>query len=816
MMILKSHFQIARRSLLARKSNTFINILGLVIGIASALVILAVVRYERSFDTFHSDSDRIYRIVRAGGDDRSELRTGVALPVPAALQEEIPGLERITAMYYLGSADFDVLAADGNAENTFQEKSGCVYATPSFFKVFDFKDAGFRWLAGNADRALAEPLSIVLTRGQAKKYFGNEDPMGRTIRLNKSYNCKVTGVIEDLPPNTDLPFNMLVSYSSIVHTLTGPEAFTDWEGVHDVHQAYLVLPDGATKEGIEKQMAAVHAAHTTKELHESRHYLLQSLGDLHHDPRFGNFSGRTITRSTLLALSLIAAFLLLTGCINYVNLATAQSILRGKEVGLRKVMGSNRTTLMAQFLTETFVVVFIAGVLALGAADLMYAHLHNMLNIKTSAHVFTDRHTLLSLATIIAVVTLLAGLYPAMIISGYNPVSALKNSFSTERLGGFGLRKVLVVLQFTITQVLVVGTFIVVSQMRFFRNVDMGFSTQAIVTMNIPSQNREQLNTLSDQLRAQAFVSNVSYSFTLPSGLTRHRRYPDIGKRDATAMRDYVGYEYSSIDTAYLRLYGIKLLAGRNLNMSDTASNSILINKALCKALGLGTPESAVGQQLKTMGKLVTVAGVVDDFYSNSLKERVDNIVMTLEPKEYYFMSIKLQTAGNTMAMPDAVAAIEKIWTAAFPGRVFEYEYFEKNIGAFYAQENKYATLLQLFSAVILAIGCLGLYGLITFVVNRKGKEVAIRKVLGATLAHILAMFSREYIRLIMISFIIATPIAYYAANSWLSTFANHIALSSWLFIIPGLSVLVIALFVITTKSITAARANPVDSLKHE
>ena len=383
-------------------------------------------------------------------------------------------------------------------------------------------------------------------------------------------------------------------------------------------------------------------------------------------------------------------------------------------------------------------------------------------------------------------------------------------------LGGMNLRKVLVVVQFTITQMLVVGTFIVVGQMRLFQNVNMGFNQEAIITARVPNSEVDRIEQLRGQLQAQPFVSSLSFSYTLPSGVVRPRSYMDIGRPEANAMEDYKVFEYEGIDPNYLDLFQIKLLAGRNLMMSDSIGN-ILINNTLAKALELGSPEVAVGKELKMGdGKLVTVVGIVDDFYSNSLKEGVDNIVMKIAPNDYYTMSIKLTPNREGELMQEKIQAIEKIWTASFPDFVFTYQFFDDNIKSFYEQESRYAKLFQLFSVVFLIIGCLGLYGLITFLVNRKGKEVAIRKVLGANIANILALFSREYIQLIVLSFVLATPVAYYVVNSWLNNFANRIDLQWWLFATPGLIVLVIALLVVTTKSLKAANANPVDKLKYE
>ena len=814
-LMIKNYFKMAQRTLLAYKGTTAINILGLVVGIASALVILTFIRFETSFDTFHSNAKNIYRVVRISGSDMSEFRTGVSYPVPFAMKNEISSLENIVSMEYFGGANVDVLDASGKTVKKFREETGCVLLQPEFFKVFDFKNTEFKWLKGNPEKALLEPKSVVLTESIAKKYFGDEDPLGQILQFQREFDFKVTGVVSDFPHNTDFPFTILASYSSL-QALAGEDRLKNWFAVNDSHNTFVVLPPGTTEEEMESEIAKVHAAHTPKELHEMRHYLLQKFSDVHYDARFRNFSGRTISRETVMALGIVAAFLLLTGSINYINLATAQSALRAKEIGVRKVMGSNRKNLVIQFLTETFIVVAIAAVIGLLVSEVLLLNLQSLLKFNYVDSNLSDPFMMLTLMTVVVVVTFFSGFYPSITISRFNPLTSLKYKFSTEVLGGMSLRKVLVVVQFTITQMLVVGTFIVVSQMRFFQNVDMGFNQEAIITARVPDTDPERLERLREQLKSHTFVADLSFSFTLPSGADRNRSYMDIGRPEADAMEDYKVFEYEAIDPNYLDLYQIKLLAGRNLIVSDSVGN-ILINKKLAKDLELGTPDEAIGKELKMGdGKLVTVVGIVDDFFSNSLKEGVDDIVMTIAPDDYLTMSIKLAPDNERGSLQEKIKTIEKIWTASFPDYIFSYQFFDDNIKTFYEQERRYAKLFQLFSIVFLIIGCLGLYGLITFVVNRKGKEVAIRKVLGANVANILSLFSREYIKLIVLSFVIASPITYYVVESWLSNFANRIDLKWWLFVLPGLMVLAIALLVVITKSLNAANANPVDKLKYE
>jgi ABC-type antimicrobial peptide transport system permease subunit len=654
----------------------------------------------------------------------------------------------------------------------------------------------------------------VLTKSIAVKYFPEGNALGATLRFEKKFDCKVTGVVEDLPSNTDFPFTVLLSYSSL-NMLAG-NALKDWYSVEDDHYTFVVLKEGTTKEEVEKQIKVIHAGHTQKDLHDSRHYLLQKLADVHYDTRFNNYNGRSISRETIAALSLVALFLLLTASINYINLATAQATMRSKEIGLRKVMGSNRKNLVGQLMTETFIIVLIAGIAAVGLSEILLWNLQPILNIRLAPFNFSDPFMILSLFVIIILVTILSGLFPALSISRFNPIAALKNKFTSQEVGGFSLRKVLVVAQFTITQMLVLGTFIVVAQMRFFQNMEMGFNREAVVTLSVPDRDPGKRNVMEDQLRSQSFISGVSFSSSLPSGVRRNRAAEGIGKLGAELPSDYLVYERQAIDPSYLHLFEIKLLAGRNLVVADSTGN-ILVNKTLAKNLDFLNPADAIGQDVKLGGRgMATIVGVVDDFYSNSFKEAVDNMAFVLNEKAYNLVSLKLNARPGNGSLADAVKRIETIWTSTFPEYIFELDFFDKNIEAFYAQEQKFSKLFQLFSFIFLLIGCLGLYGLITFAVNRKGKEVAVRKVLGATMSDILIMFSKEYLQLIVLSFIIATPVAYYLLTNWLSNFAHHIEVQWWLFVLPGSLVLIIALLVIGSKSLRAANTNPIDKLKYE
>ncbi|HMJ70874.1 MAG TPA: ABC transporter permease [Cyclobacteriaceae bacterium] len=809
-----NYFKMARRSLSANKGTTIINILGLVIGIASALVILSVIRFEESFDTFHTNKDSIHRLVRISGTDVLEYRSGIPYPVGDALKHEIPAITKLTQLDYLGGSNVDVMSTDGKTLKKFSENSGLAAIEPGFFEMFDFAGEPLRWIAGNPATSLTEPNSVVITKEIAEKYFGKENPIDQVLRFQKEIDMKITGVIDDFPANTDFPFKFMISYSSM-KAIFGEERMNEWVSVNDSHQVFIYAPN-ISKEDLEAQFDVVHATHVGKDITDMRHFRLQPFSELHYDPRFGNFSGRTITHETLLALKIIVLFLLLAGCINYINLSTAQSTLRSKEIGLRKVMGSSQQHLVMQFLTETFVVVVLAATSAVILVLALMPSIQNLLSLRIS-YELTDPFIIGSIAAIVLLLTICSGLYPAFVISRFNPISALRNKFNNEKVAGMNLRKVLVVTQFTFTQILAVSTFIVITQMNFFQNVDMGFNRNAvIVNMPILDNQQEYLRPLKVELQTLPFVSGVSTSFTLPSGLERNRSSRTVGRPDAQTAPDYLSYEFYSIDDSYLDLYEIKLLAGRPLKESDTVGGAVLINETTMKNLQIGSPQEAIGQELKFGGgEKAVIAGVIGNFYSNSLKEGVDNMVATYKPKSYRWLSIRLDLKGDE-SMTAVLSDIERVWNAHYPEMFFKYQFFDENIRAFYQQEFKFSRLFQVFSMIFISIGCLGLYGLITFIANKKGKEIAVRKTLGATITNIIVMFSREYVVLIAVSFLLALPVVWYGINEWLSSFQNQIKLQWWMFVGPGVIVLILALLVVGTKSFNAARVNPVEKLKCE
>lgn len=814
--MLRSHLRSAFRNAWNNKITSLVNILGFGLGMVCVLIIAMVIRYELSFDSFHSGAERIFRIVRVSQvEGQTEYRTGVPYALPDAVKEQIPSLKKVTAMSYHRNAQINVLGDDGATLEKFQEGDGCAFVDGSFFEIFDFKGTGFKWLAGDKKSALTNPYTVVLTRSLAEKYFQSTNVVGRTLRLEKLLDLKVTGVVEDLPVNTDFPFKLLVSYATI-RKVEGNNAMNNWSSVSDVNQCYIVLSKGVSTDDIERQIVQLHATKVSKQLSETRSYLLQPLNEVHNDSRFGNYNLRVVTSESIWALAVVGCFLLVMVCINFINLSTALAITRSKEVGIRKVLGSTRSQVVGLSLTETILTIIVALVIAMSAGTFILERIGALTGFEMSVTLYADSFAWIFLFSLAIVITFFAGLYPALALSNFKPALAIKKNLNSRLRGGFQLRSILLVTQFFIMQVLIIATFITVRQMHFFKNVNMGFSKEAIINVEVPETGKDKLATFRNDLQSFSSIGKVSFSSSLPSGLRRARWFRDMRRKGADQQENLV-YEYQSVDHHYLELYDIKLLAGRNFTEADGDDN-IIINQTLSAKLGFANPDAAINNQVEAMERSVTIIGVTQDFYTNSFKEDYDKVSLTVAPRGYRLASIKLnaQEMASFDNLAESLAYIKQKWNQHFPESVFTYSFLDENVEAFYKEEARLSKLFQLFSMVFLIIGCLGLYGLVSFLAHRKSKEVAMRKVLGASIKQILLLFSKEYVRQIILAFIIAAPVAYYFMSEWLNGFAHHIELQWWYFVIPGIFVLIMALLSVGGQTWKSATANPTESLRSE
>lgn len=821
--MIKNYLKTAFRHLLKNRVTTSVNILGLALGICCVLIILTVVRYERSYDQFHSDAERIYRIVRVSDvDGETEYRTGVSYPVPNALKEDLTIAKEVTAMLYIGDAQVSVVDSKANeVVRQFQEDDGATFADTDFFRIFDFENTSFRWVAGNPETALKEPFTVVLTQTLAEKYFPNGNALDSRLKLDNLIEVKVTGVVTDLPTNSDFPFKIIISYATLNTEGLFKNGFSNWYSVDDDNQGYVLLNEGVTVDEAEAQIQKIHAARVDERLAKTRLYKLQPLQEVHTDTRFGNYRSRTVSLETTWALLIIGLFIMGTASINFVNLITAQSVLRSKEVGIRKTMGGNRTQLIFQFLGETFIITLTAGVLALGAAELVTIYANDLLQMGTTGMLLSNPFVLIFLITIIVGVALLAGTYPALMMSKFNPIAALKNKIGGQAQRGIQLRRGLVTLQFIIAQIFIIGTIVVIKQMDYFRNAELGFDQEAIITARLPegkSPMLSTLETLENQWINNSAVKAVSFASTSPSGVGRSGSFWDIKREGAPEGSEAIVFERQSVDEQYLELFQIPLLAGRNFLPNDT-SQRIILNRKLSERAGFSEPANALNETMMIGETAYTIVGVVENFHTQPLKGELDYVGLLMQPNDYSTANIKLDlasTIGSSANLSETIQQLEATWATTYPEYIFDHHFLDESIAAYYQEEARLTQLFKTLAGITIFIGCLGLYGLVAFMAVRRTKEVGIRKVLGASVSSILVLFSKEFMVLIGLAFIVAGPIAYYVMSQWLMNFTYQIDIGISTFMIAVAFSVIVALLTVSHQSLKAALANPVDSLRNE
>jgi ABC-type antimicrobial peptide transport system permease subunit len=803
--MLQNYLKVTLRNLLKNKGYFSINLLGLALGTVCALLIFVMVRYEHSFDKFHAKADKIYRVITHGKDQegKESLESGSHYSLVGALRTNFAEVK--STIVRNDGFEVQINVKDdlkGTEQKYIEENTG--FVEPEFFEIFDFEI-----IQGEGKSALKNPNNALISETIAKKYFGNEAPIGKTIRRDGQTDFKVVGIFKDFPSNTDLPFKIMFSYATISQ-IEGKESLETWGGLWSQLETYMLLPKELTQSQVEARFPAFGKKYLDENTLKRRRYGLQPLSDIHFNSQTNNFANRTASIENLWALGLVAIFLIITACINFINLATAQAVKRSKEVGIRKVLGSSRLALVYQFFGETLIITLLAIVIASASAELLLPFLNQLMGLKIEKSFLWNGETALFLVCLLFVITLLSGFYPALVLSGFKPVLAIKNSITSNHAGGLNLRRGLVVLQFAISQILIIATIIATQQMDFFRSKDLGFNKDAILTVGLPKNDPARFETLKSELERLSEIEKVSLSFAPPSAgfnWTSGFRYTPHGDTDYAA-------NMKMADTDYLNLYGLTLVAGRNFNRSDTL-NEIVVNEALTQKLGFKTPQEALGQIIM-MGRRNQssreIVGVVKDFHVFSLHQSIMPVVIGSNRGAYNIAGIKLNMSNVKETLPK----IEKIWTSVFPEYVYEYDFLDKQLGEFYLGEERQANLFKIFALIAIFIGCIGLYGLVSFMVTQKTKEIGVRKVLGASVNQIVFIFTKEFAKLLLIAFIIASPLVYYVMQGWLENFSYRIELGISVFLIAILVSALIATLTVGYKSFKAATVNPVKSLRTE
>lgn len=811
--MLNNYLKLSYRTLWKNKSFALINILGLAVGIAASLLIFLVIHYETSYDSYQSKHDRIFRMVTT---ERSLADGGIVgtysltpRPLADALRGSFSALEKVAALQGIGSAQFYIPVEGQPEEKKFKVEEGLYFTEPSLYDIVDFK-----WIVGTP-AGLEEPNTAVLNESLARTFFGKpENAIGKTVLL-WSYRVplRVTGVFKDLPGNTDVPISLGASYKTF-KKLVGEEHWTNWRGLASGSQCFVLL---AENQKIEKLQAQAQAFVKNNYREEQEHSLVrvslgfQPLGELHLDKRFGTLKGDSLAQGELWGLALIGVFLLLVACINFINLATVQSVNRAKEIGVRKVLGSDRSQLMKQFLNETALITLCALVLGCLMAWIAVPYLSGLMEKPLSLNLWRYPVILLFLLSTGIIVTLLAGFYPSIVLSGFNPLMAIKSRISNRTVGGISLRRGLVIFQFVIAQLLVIGTLVVIKQMSFFRNKSLGFEKEAIVLVDLPSDSalKVRYQYLKAELSKLPDVEAASLCWTAPA--SSMAQYSNLYFNNDGEKRPF-SVKQLYADAGYFNTFGLKLAVGRLPFPSDTV-REVLVNETLVKKLGLRSNEEVLGKTVGVeAGKRYPVVGVVKDFNDNSLREAIRPIIITSDYNNYGTLALRLRPDKVNAAMKD----VQKVFTSTYPTYIYDVVFLDDRIGRFYKAEALTAQLFKVFAFLAIFISCLGLYGLVSFMAVQKTKEVGIRKVLGASVQSILYLFSREFTMLIGIAFLISMPVAYYFMQRWLEGFHYHTNMGWEIFVLAIVLSLVIAWATVGYKAVRAAMANPVKSLKAE
>jgi predicted permease len=803
----KNYFKTTWRSLSKNKAYAAINISGLAVGIAACILLFIVVNYELSYDSFQPNYKNIYHVVTTDKyPDGLEYTAGIPFPALEALRTYFPQIT--TGVLY--SNNGSQVAVAGNNSNTisdkkFIESTGMFFADAQFFEIFQYK-----WLV-NGPAVLKEPNVAVLTKSMAEKYFGDwHQAVGKFLRLDNVIVLKVAGVLNDVPANTDFPLGVVTSYETLKNY---PDIYgytTTWGRTTSSNQVFMLLPPSESADKINAQLKQFSKKNYTEEKKGNiRWNSLQPLSDIHFDDRFGNLGDHVTSKSTLWTLSLIGLFIIIMACINFINLSTAQAVNRSKAVGIRKVLGCNRRDLFWQMMGETALIVCLSLILALSIAAICLPYIKNVDSIGEPLNILTTKTTgFIFIAAL--TVTLFAGLYPSLILSGFNPILAIKNKITSATVGGISLRRGLVIMQFAISQVLIIGTIVAICQMNFMRNADLGFNKEAVLVLNANADSAfvSRQSAFKQNLLQLPGIQAASFSSDVPSS---DNNWGTSFAFNYQPNEDFTLY-YKCADADYFKTFGLQFAAGHGYDAGDSV-NDVVVNETLVQKLGLKNAGDAVGKQIR-MGQdeWKTIVGVVKDFKTNSLRDEIEPILIKPKKRFYAVTSVKIKSSN----LSQTKEAIEKTWDKFYPEYANTSSFMDDNINNFYRQEEQLSLLYKIFAGIAIFISCLGLYGLVSFIAAQRTKEVGIRKVLGASVATIMYLFSKEFISLVVIAFVIAGPLSWYLTNKWLQNFHYRIQVGIGVFMIAVLISVAIAVLTVGYKSLRAAIANPVESLRTE
>lgn len=820
-----NHIRIALRNLLKHRNYSFINIFGLAVGITACLMLLQYVSFERNYDAFHEHNDQIYR-VKTDYVRNSEVVFDAAdnfAGVAPALEREIPEVIASARLYNEGVKNNPVikLSNAGINEPAFAA-SRLFFADASFLKMFTFP-----LLQGNSETALVEPNTAVITAATAQRYFGEENPIGKTFTLTNNsgdeHACTITGVLKDIPASSHLKFDVLVSFKTL-HQRDFERHEESWSG-RDLYLTYIQLEKGVSPSTIAAQIPAIRdkykPAYATLDENNERlrinNFTLQPLKSIHLYSNFLNEAEPPGNPSIVNLLEIIAIFVLIIAWVNYINLTTARAVERAKEVGIRKVVGSSRGMLMRQFFVEAFLYNLMA--ISLGSLMINFGGglFETLIGKTLGPQTFTGPRGMFIIGCILVVGTFVAGIYPAIILSSYRPVTVLRGSFKSSPSGTI-LRKYLSIFQFAASVALIAGTVAIYYQIQFMKEQDLGFNKEQVLVFEQPNLldstdvlRENRLKRMEDFLEETPAVLRHTRSLIVPGTLNETGIV--IMRKPSTELDDAKVANFMYVDENYIQTYEMQLLAGEHFTESHRDTAAVILTESATAMLDFNKPEDAIDDFVYLYGRQpMQVRGVVKDFHQESLRKQFSPTIFLVRPEGSQYFSVRIE--GNDLTA--SLHTIQKGYQAIFPGTPFKYFFLDEYFNRLYQDDLRYGRIIAVFAGFSIFIACLGLFGLTSFTIVQRTKEIGVRKVLGANAGQILTLLSKSYLSLLFVACAIGLPLAYVFAENWIASYAHRITLGGWFFFIPFAIMVSIALLSVSYQSIQAALANPVKALKQD
>lgn len=810
--MIKNYFKMAWRNLMKHKFISFINLFGLTIGLTCCLLITVYILHETSFDKYNTKADRIYRVTRSfnNKDGAVTLRLGtVAPPFGPLLQNYFPEITKMTRLLNNGGTV--------RYEEKIFNEDNMYFADENLVDIFSVDVT-----RGNPQKALMDPFTVMLSETVAKKYFGNQDPMNKVIRVNDRINLKVTGIYKSFPSNAHIHPEIMASFNTLKDSTLYGQANLQNNYGNNSFFTYILLPENYDTKRMEARLpeflnsrVQLGGMPTGVKTSDATSLGLQKLTDIHLRSHLDLEAEVNGDISRVYIFSIIALIILLIACINYMNLSTARSTLRAKEIGIRKVAGATKKELIAQFLSESVLISLLAMVIAIALMQLILPWLNTLAGFSLSASVLLNWYCIPLILLVPFVVGIISGIYPALFMSSFQPVKTLKGLFRVGK-SSISFRQGLVVMQFTISIVLIITTAIVFQQLRYMQKATLGYNKEHIVILPQPFRTNEQYESFRNELLLNTNITNISRTSRIPTGRLLDSQNAAVVEGDSlqpvNSELKFLGADHDFITT-----YGIKMAAGRNYSRDfGTDTSNFIINEATVQVLGWGSPAKAIGKDLRYGGVRGKIIGVMQDFHFESMHQKIVPVVLVLVKPErvasFHYISVKIN--GNNIT--DALRSVEKIWKTRVPETPYQFNFLDERFQQQYESEQKQGNLFTIFSLIAICIACLGLLGLSSFAITQRIKEIGIRKVLGAGSGTIVLLLSKDFLKLVAIAALIAFPVAWYAMHQWLSDFAYRISISWWIFIVAGIIASLVALLTISIQAIKAATANPVKCLRTE